>query len=403
MRKILIVNNKEIASFFYSRISTIMLLLFPFFKTSGFDYIPGLSILCNGMIMIECLFFLTLNILEKRMSVFGKLIILLQVWIFFIAPKISGYDAPSFFYFAGALGILSFFEVGMPRNSKKLMRAVSYLFTLMTFINTLQLLAMPNGFISTDGLSVYIFGLRTGFSLFIIPGIMFNLINDMYCGKRISFSTVVIFITGTFALFREMIGTGICELMIIVGLLLLIRNQKISKKINFALVALLLMLLNISMTILGHDNKIMYFISDVFNKDISLSGRTEIWQEVVKKIATSPIAGVGRSSTVTIGTTQRPAHNQWLHFGLESGYVGMIIIFIAVLGSFWFLYKKRNAKWYKIVSICTISILVGSITEIQTYVPFFYVVYDMPYLLTILDEKKEDKNEGKNKYNSTCV
>jgi hypothetical protein len=210
MRKILIINKKDIVSIFYSRISTIIFLLFPFFKTSGFDYIPGLSMICNVLIMIECIVFLLLNLVEKRMTTWGKIVILLQCWIFFIAPQISGYEAPSLFYFAGALGILSFFELGITRNPKKLLTATSYLFTVMTFFNMLQLIIMPNGFATDDGTSVFIFGLRTGFSLFIIPGIMFNLVNDMYVGKKISFSTIVIFFAGTFSLFREMVGTGIC-------------------------------------------------------------------------------------------------------------------------------------------------------------------------------------------------
>jgi O-antigen ligase len=385
MSKTLTIGSKSVAAIFFSNEFIIALLLFPYFKTSGFDFIPGLSNFCNAMLVIECIVFLGLNILERRTTKFSKLIILLMVWIFFLAPLISKAESPSFFYFTGALGIVSFFELGFSRNPKKLLNATCKVFTIMITLNALMLIVMPNGFIAEDGTSYYLFGLRTGFSLFIIPGILFNLIRDKY-NNKISPLTIITFAMGAFSLFNKMVVTGILELLIIVILLVLLKKQKVAQKINFAWVAIVLFLLNISMTVLGSQNQLMNLISIAFNKDISLSGRTDIWAKVTDKLGNSPIAGVGKDATVTVGLTQRPAHNQWLHVAMEGGYVAMLILIVAVIFSFIYLYKNREAKWYTVLSICTIAILVASITEIQTYVPFFFVIFNLPYLLPRWDK-----------------
>ena len=335
-----------------------------------------------------------INIVEKRTTVFSRIIIGLEIWVFFIAPIISGASTPSFYYFTGALGILSFFELGFSANPKNLMAATCKLFTVMIIINALTLIVLPNGLFVDDG-AVYLFGLRTGFSLFIIPAILFNLVRDKYEG-RTSAWTVTTFLFGAFSLIHQMVVTGILELLIIVILLAVLKNKRIAEKINFIWVALGLMVINLTMTVWASQNQTMGWISAAFGKDVTLSGRTEIWTEVIEKLAASPIAGVGGDATVTIGITERPAHNQWLHFAMEGGYVAMILLIVAVIISFAFLYKSKKSNWYSVFSICAIAILVGSITEIQTYVPFFFVVFDLPYLLERWDRQNEMLQRGIN-------
>lgn len=380
MDRVVTVGSYNIMSGIFSKQWLISLLLIPYFKTSYFDFVPGLSMICNVMLAAECIFFVGINILERRFTVFSKIILILEVWIYFIAPLISKAERPSFFYLMSALGILSFFELGMSRNEYNVITATGRLFTIMILLNILTHTVLPE-ITTSDGSVLYLFGLRTGFSLFIIPGILFNLLRDKM-NQKFSIQTLITFVGGTFSLFEQMVVTGILELLIIIILLILLKNKKISEKINFALVAVLLLLLDISMTVFGAQNNIMNSIAIFFNKDLSLSGRTTIWEKVIEKLSHSPIAGFGADSNVSIGLTERPAHNQWLHVAMEGGYVAMAILILAVIISFIYLYKKKKSEWYTIVSVCTIAILVGSITEIQTYVPFFYVVLSLPFIIS---------------------
>lgn len=380
MSKIVTVGSNNIITKLFSNQLIILILLIPYFKTIYFDYI-GLSFICNTLLALECFFFSFINLLENRFTIFSKIIIILEIWTFFIAPLISKAERPSFFYLAGTFGILFLFELGMSRNAAKLINTTSNLFTMMMILNTLTHTILKKNFILDESI-IYLFGLRTGFSLFIIPGIMFNLLKDKYENRKgISLQTIITFLIGIFSLFEQKVATGICELFIIVILFIILKKERNEKKINFLWMAIAILLLNISMTLYGIQNNIIKIVSDIFNKDITLSGRTEIWAKCVEKLSHSPIAGVGKDAVVNIGLTQRPAHNQWLHVAMEGGYMAMFILIIAIIFSFSYLNRKCQRSWYKIVGICMISILVGSITEIQTYVPFLFVIYDLPYLL----------------------
>jgi len=385
MPKKLMVGAKWPSSIISSNELLIMILLFPFFKTSGFDFLGGLSPICNAMIAIECTIFFLINLVERRFTTFGKYIVLFSVWTYVIAPLISGNGSPGLFYLFDALGLLSFFDIGFSVHPSKMIKATAHLFAVMITLNALMVLLIPDGFLAEDGARCYLFGIRTGFSLFIIPGILFNLVNDKYKGKT-SFYTLLTFLAGGYSLLAKWVVTGLLELLLIVVLLMLMRKKTIATKINLVWVAISLFIVDFSITIMGSSLQIMNAIAILLNKDVTFSGRTLIWAKVIEALSGSPIAGLGAHSTVTIGLTQRSAHNQWLHFAMEGGYVAMIIVVIAVIFSCITLFKSKNSKWYTVVAICTIAVLVGSVTEIQTYVPFFYLIFDMPFLLKRYEE-----------------
>lgn len=359
----------------------IMILFFPFFKNSGFDYISIFSPLCNTLIAVEFILFFPICLIKKKGNIYYYIIVFLMLWTYVLAPIISGYDPPSSFYFMGALGILSLFEVGFSYNAKKVLEAVGDLFFIMIAINYLLYCKYPNGLGTEQGIGIYFFGIRTGFSLYIIPGIMFNLLLDKYYKKKISIRTVAVIVIGTISLLSEWVVTGLSELIIIIVLMLLVNNKKLAPRINMFYITIALIACDVSLTVFGSKVKILDEIAILFNKDVTFSGRTYIWEGVVKRLGESPWAGYGEDALALINGRWLPAHNQWLHTAMEGGYIAMALLIIAVIISSIRLYKNKNRDWYKTVSVCSAAILVGTVTEIQTYVPFLYVIFDLPYLL----------------------
>lgn len=380
MSRVVRLGHIKLSDSIFSNQLVIAILLLPFLKTSGFDFIPGLSEICNVMLVLECILLLGINILENRMSPFYKIIIVLEIWTFFIAPLISKCESPSFFYLAGTLGIISFFELGFSVSPKRMLAATSKMFTMMILLNAVMLLMIPGGISGEGGVNYYLFGLRTGFSLFVIPGMMFNHIYDKMKG-RLSLRTVVAVIASIFSLLNQWVATGIVQLAIAFILLFSFNNRNMVKKINVVWIAIVLFVLNFFVTAFGSQNKIMLLVTSIMNKDITISGRTQIWSYVIEKIKTSPIAGLGNDSTVTVGIVEKSAHNHWLHVAMEGGCVAVVLLIIAILVSCIYLYKNCNSEQYNICMAFMVATLVGCITEIQTYVPFFYLIFEMPFLL----------------------
>ena len=49
MRRVITLNKRRLSDLLFADEIVITFLLFPFFKTSGFDFIPELSSLCNSL------------------------------------------------------------------------------------------------------------------------------------------------------------------------------------------------------------------------------------------------------------------------------------------------------------------------------------------------------------------
>lgn len=380
MKYTLSVGNRRLTHIFFGNEWLTMLLLFPFFKSSGFDVIPVLSLLCNAMLMIECVLFTLLVFLEKKTNPYYLLIVCFEVWNYILAPIISGAEGPSMFYLAGGLGMMSLCLLGFSVNYKKFLKALCKMLTLMIVANFLVMLVFPEGIAKGSDEKIYLFGLRVGFPLVVIPGLMFNMIRDDLCGRR-SFNTKLCFVCGLLSILFQWVATGIVELIAIAGMLFLLKGNAKIRQVKFWMIALGILVVNFLITLWSTDNAFLNTVTSLLGRDAGFTGRTDIWPEVVKSLQRSPIAGFGLNATVLVQTSLKSAHNQWLHVAMEGGYTAMILMLLAVLASCKYVSKFKKECWYNTVCACFTGLLVGCITEIQIYFPFFLTVFMMPYLL----------------------
>lgn len=378
--RIVKISDRSITATIFSSNIIIAILLLPFFKNDFFSVVPGLAIFCNIIITLEFVFLFPIWLIEDKICKFSKIILCLEIWIYVFAPLISKATVPSYYYMFQCIGAIAFFEVGFKHNYIKVLNVTTIMFTLFITLNALMLFFEIDSFVDATGVTIYLLGMRTLFSLYIIPGILFNLLRDEEV-KQVSFRTILTFVAGVYALINQVVSTGLIQAFTVICLLVLLKNKKIARKINFTYVAIFLILFDVGLTVLGEQMNFLSVVTDIFGKDLTFSGRTPIWLKVVEKLKISPIAGYGNNTTVLIVNTQRNAHNQWLHTAMEGGYVAMGILILAVVVSAAQLYKRRNEKWYNVVTICTIAVLIGTITEIQTYIPFFYIVFLLPFII----------------------
>lgn len=398
--KVVTIGNRRIGGLIFNNRLAIVLFLIPFFKNSFFDYFGKLSIIFNALILMESILFFLLCTQETKWNKYENCIFAFLIWTYFIAPLAHGHAAPSIFYFCEAIGIVSFFKMGFKYNQKNTIEAASDLFTVMVILNYATLYVYPQGVGMEDGTSLYLFGLRTGFSLYIIPGVLLNLLNDIQNKKCFSANTLLIIMFGTLALLNKMVVTGLLELMVIGGLYFVLNRHKMIENFNIVIFTFIFFILDVVITILGSRFNILGMVAGFFGKDATFSNRTFIWANAVQKIGSSPIFGSGADNLVSGGTHMLQAHNQWLNVIIEGGYVSFALFFMGLFISVLALYKSKVEKWYKPLVICISAILIGSVAEIQTYVPFIYFIFDLPILLR---ENKGEMEYAQNFYNYTGV
>lgn len=375
-------HEKDLISVAVNSNIVFFLLLFPFFKNSGFESVPFLAVFCNLLLVVEFFLFLFIEFKLKEFNKFIKLLCVYGLWAFIISPILGGHTSDSFFYLISMFGIIFFADIALKVNFKKAIKNFSFSFNFMILLNALSLLLFKNGFPSSlDIGEVYLFGLRTGFSLVIIPAVIFNLINAyVNYDNKINFSLICCLIFSFFTLIYKWVATGLIELILIILLYVLIpKNLKKRLVDNIEKVFLLIFIFNISMTFLGNSLNFVSNIAGLMNKDVTLSGRTYIWEKSVEKISENPVFGYGLDSTVDIFGIYKPSHNQWMHIALSSGLVGMFLLFYIFYKSCKILSKQEDFTMKYILSVAIISISIGCITEIQIYFPFIYLMFFLPY------------------------
>lgn len=358
----------------------ILFLLFPYFKTSGFDAISsGLNTFCNGMLLLEAIGLFVVALLTLGISPFSWAVIAFEVWNYGIAVLLSGNQMPSLFYLSGAVGVILLFDIGFRCNFILMLDMVCFIFTAFVLLNLLIVLLKPNGLGQTSNGTVYLFGIRTGFSLVVIPAIAFCVFRDS-CRERQSFSgtTLLCMACSVVTLVMQWVATGIVELLIFFTLYFLARRNN---RVKFNIWAALLIsgLLDYMIVYQRAQNIFSGFIVGFLHKDLTLSGRTDIWDAVISAINRSPVFGFGETSSVTVyDNIQKACHNQWLYIAHESGYVGFVLFLIGIVVSFKIAHQYKQTNFYKIFVMMAAAVLVATISEIQLYVPFFYALLSFP-------------------------
>ncbi len=346
-----------------------VLLLFPFFKTSLFDYYGGLSMYANAMLVVETVCFAVLFLASGFRSKLMAFITIYFVWDLIAAPLLGGTEAPSIYYCMQALGFGLYVMLGLKTNPRKSMSSLSFVFCAAAVINFLVLLAYPHGLVETLNGSLWLFGIRTGFSLVLIPGLCFCLLSDSF-GRRGSFggrTWIMIFVTIA-TLVNQWVATGIVELIV---LALLYVWVKLRGSINARLCTAVIAAATVAILFLGPSTIFGDFV-DALGKDMTLSGRTEIWATVMLAISQQPWFGYGSVSWVLVNNERWACHDLWLNIAHESGLIGLALYICMFVYSAICLDKTRDTGAGRIISIFFLAVLVASVVEIQTYFPFIY-------------------------------
>lgn len=385
----LMYNSRNILNDIFSCGLFVIILLFPFFKTTAFDSIPFLSPFCNFLLVAEGIFFTLICLVNKQSSKYFKYVLLFGVWNYILAPIISGNNVPSIFYLFGALSSIAIIEIGMRTNSKIFLKSLTTIFTIMIIINYFTMLILPNGFLSDSGSKIYLFGMRTGFTSFIIASILFNVINDIFSERKMSSKTFVCIVFGLLSILNKWVATGIVELASVLILYLIFKNRKKIKP-NPVIYCVVILIFNFILIYFGTSSSFMQSLTNIIHRDITLTGRTYIWEACLNKLSTSPICGFGDDSYVNIYGVIKPSHNHWLNYAMEGGYVALAIMIIATLISCKQLNKIKNSKYFTSVFIFFVSILIGCISEIQIYNPFFYMIFELPFVIEVMENKESN-------------
>ena len=311
-----------------------------------FDYI--VSAISMGLF----LFLLVWYIVRFKYS---KIIIIFGLYFIFglLSCYLGEYSNPLTFFkiYYPIFGALLLIDIFIKSKCKLIIFALEKAFFTLIFINFLTIIFYPNGLFADELYSNNWFLLYDNLHIFIyIPGLIVSLIASKYKKNKYLFFTMLSMIMYSVFFCKSatsMVGLGI--------FLILYLFKDFFKKFNFMNAVTYLytyITIFIGIVVLRFQNLFSFFIVDYLHKDLTFTGRTFLWDNVLNYIQEKPFLGYGiESNSVFINKMgfrlYTHAHNTIYDIVYKGGIVSLIFFaFLLIISS-----KKLKEMNKSVISV----------------------------------------------------
>lgn len=401
-----------------------VLCLFLYFRPA--QYVIGSFLYrVTSMLVIALFLFLFLwRFLANRRKPSGDIVLMLLAygWCmigstvinFFQGNEVTFSDAIIFYSFIGGLILLS--DYGIKKNPKEFLSAFVFVGSIMCTLNALTVFIFrdlggmnPQSVDAASGrtLSTNYFFLAEDNATFFWswPVIVAMWLYYFLYVKKGRYKTWLYFVTG-FVLASYVYTWSVMAMVafiLLAGLLLIYMRKvrkpkkhrisvrtKISKYLNLYRILFIVSLVLEFLLVVG---QISYLFSDlltgVFDKGVTLSGRTYIWEQAIYYIKQAPLIGYGyEARTVSIAKLWNfnHTHNMWLEILYRGGIIGACLFFIV----FWRCGKEQPvaSKSMRRKVILAFLYFAVFIFFSATILEFAFYRYMYVVLLVLLIDKK---------------
>lgn len=278
------------------------------------------------------------------------------------------------------INLCGLFDYFAPTSSKRLLSSIRSVLCSYLAINAIIAAIFPSGIIER----MYFIGIRTRVTDLIFPLLATTLTLDYMNGKRVSIQTLACLLASIANVMLLWVGTAIVGLCLAAFVLLLIsKSKRLIDSSTVKVIAIASIILTVLVVIFHIQDLFAWFITGVLGKDLTLTYRTNIWDEALGIILESPFVGHGMAIDGTFvewGTTvieMRQAHNQWLQLAYDGGLIAIGsfvgLFFVAADG------VRRLGRHFpaKVLVAVIASFCVMFTSEIYSYTPYFFIVLFM--------------------------
>lgn len=273
----------------------------------------------------------------------------------------------------------------LKRNPKLFIKVVATVFFAICVVNLLAIfLYLPQGSFRAEIGDFWLFGQRTYMRNILFPALLFSLLNDKLNGAAISFPTAFILLTNPVALYlvNSMTSFTFCILLEIVIVAFLITKIKVQL---LKIIAIAGVVVDIVIVHIRHVSFLEDFIVNTLGRNLTFSGRTQVWDLSIDALVANPFSGTGiqalDDSGFTLASSKQlsNAHNEFLDLTFKGGILTAIAWVLLVIKCCIPLFK--NKTWVSVYLGLFIGIfLLESIVGDVFYPEFFLILYMAAYV-----------------------
>lgn len=261
------------------------------------------------------------------------------------------------------------FKYHMKYNVENFMDSLEFVFFTFITINFITVILFPGGFyINSSGYSNnYFLGYDNNFITYILPGLAVTIANSFRKKQKIDTKSIVLLIISLLTIYKVWSATSVFIITLLVIMMILCKNNKILKKIKLNKMIIFSIIIFFAIVIFRLQNVFSFLIEDILKKDLTFTGRTQIWNCYIELIIERPFLGYGfmdfKENIALTGAGH--AHNLILNILFQGGITALLFFSLFLIHAVNKLCKNSN-KGAKLLSIIIFVYMIAYIFEVYS-------------------------------------
>ena len=376
--------NNKINSFLFNSEITIFIFFCVFFKADYLSNFPTLNLIFNFLTLSISLMVYFIYLIYQKFNKIkvDKMDLLISIYFIIIGfSTIINHQDVIYFLFKiiPYITIYLYTKLCIYNNPKKYLSVFNKNFIITTLINFISVILTNNRDINR----VFFLGYDNSFTPYIVFGCFIQLIyyikyyKELSTIEKFNIKISILFNISTCLMVRSAsckIGMALFVLSYILLKVLKIKNIKIFNYNFFFTFSVLLFLF---IVIFRFQNYFEYIIVDLLKRDLTFTGRTYIWDNVMTYIKNNKLFGLGFCDMVirmkTIGIYH--AHSTYLNILFESGISGLIAYNGILIENGKYISKNKNLYIKNVISFLFFTFFIICITEVYTQLHIIYLLF----------------------------
>ena len=292
------------------------------------------------------------------------------------------------------LGAILLFEHLFVCFGNKSFLVISRVWSIFLIVQFYSLITRCFGYVSTNNssnLPNYFFGIRNEINQYYLYSVTFSLIGFYLGGAADKFLAGICIASGIIFVISENVSTTIAGSLFFVFVFLMVFIIK-SKKIWY-LICLVLFFILIIFPLVHDLDFISWFIEGVLGKEMTLTGRTLIWNQAISQINGSHVVfGYGINPPFQLYTDElfvvNHPHNQYLQIIYNYGIPGFILFSIII----WKQISQIKFVKSNFIQAAFVAGLISTLIISLTSRTFFYISAQLFFSMAIHLEKIPKKS-----------
>lgn len=229
-------------------------------------------------------------------------------------------------------------DLGINRKPKESITAFAYVLVAMVLVNAVTVLLSPEAlFLSETGMKNWFLGDRNVFISYCIPAVALCCVRDIQSDKRLSKLSVVCWASCIVQITLVWSATSVFVFgLLFILMIIYLAFRKMPGRLNIKTYAVLVLLVFICIVLFRMQDYLALIIQGL-GKDLSFTGRTQIWTDAMQVIADAPFFGQGAQERITYLPVWNGefnvshAHNIYLQVMCVGGLTAFLLFAVALV------------------------------------------------------------------------